>query len=188
MKVSSTQLPDVKLIEPRVFRDDRGYFFESFHQAKFREAGIDAAFVQSNVSRSSRGVLRGLHYQWPRAQGKLVTVLEGEVYDVAVDIRQGSPTCGQWVGIMLSADNARHLWIPGGFAHGFCVLSRFATLSYQCTEPYDAHADANLQWNDSDLAIDWPIKRPLLSTKDSKAPLLKDVEANRLPSYVSKIS
>ncbi|MBP1475455.1 dTDP-4-dehydrorhamnose 3,5-epimerase [Frateuria sp. MAH-13] len=183
MKVVHTALPDVVVIEPQVFGDDRGFFYESYNEAKYREAGIDRRFVQSNVSRSAKGVLRGLHYQWPNPQGKLVSVLEGEVYDVAVDIRRGSPTFGRWAGVMLTADNHRHFWIPEGFAHGFCVVSGFATFSYQCTALYDREADAGIRWNDADIAIDWPVSAPLLSEKDMRAPFLKDVPTERLPVY-----
>lgn len=183
MKVRETSLPGVLLIEPQVFTDARGYFFEGFHQAKFKEAGIDAGFVQSNVSRSTRGVLRGLHYQWPQPQGKLINVLEGEVYDVAVDIRVGSPSFGQWTAAVLSAENHRCLWIPEGFAHGFCVVSATATLAYQCTALYAQAADAGLRWNDARLAVDWPVSAPLLSDKDAKAPLLEEIPAHRLPMF-----
>lgn len=183
MKIIETALAGAVIIEPQVFGDARGFFYESFNQERFREAGIDAHFVQANVSRSARGVLRGLHYQWPNPQGKLVSVLEGEVYDVAVDIRRGSPTFGQWAGVMLTADNKRHFWVPEGFAHGFCVLSEFATFTYQCTALYDREADAGIRWNDADIAIDWPIREPLLSDKDTRAILLKDVPAHRLPEF-----
>ncbi len=183
MKAIETSLPGCVVIEPQVFGDSRGFFYESYNEAKYREAGIDRKFVQSNVSRSARGVLRGLHYQWPHPQGKLVSVLEGEVYDVAVDIRRGSPTFGQWTGVMLTADNHRHFWIPEGFAHGFCVVSEFATFSYQCTDLYHAPADGGIRWNDPAIGIDWPISNPLLSDKDSKAPLLADVTPERLPEY-----
>jgi dTDP-4-dehydrorhamnose 3,5-epimerase len=183
MKVIETSLPGAVVIEPQVFGDARGYFYESFNQVKFAGAGIDRTFVQSNVSRSAKGVLRGLHYQWPNPQGKLVSVLEGEVFDVAVDIRRGSPTFGQWAGVMLTAENKRHFWIPEGFAHGFCVLSDFATFTYQCTALYDREADAGIRWNDTDIGIDWPVGQPLLSEKDEKAPLLSDVPAPRLPEY-----
>jgi len=185
MKFIETSLPGCVVIEPQVFGDSRGFFYESYNEAKYREAGIDRRFVQSNVSRSARGVLRGLHYQWPHPQGKLVSVLEGEVYDVAVDIRQGSPTFGQWTGVMLTAENHRHFWIPEGFAHGFCVLSEFATFSYQCTDLYDAKADGGIRWNDPAIGIDWPLSAPLLSEKDNKAPLLADVPAERLPEFRS---
>jgi dTDP-4-dehydrorhamnose 3,5-epimerase len=185
MKVVQTSLPGAVVIEPQVFGDPRGFFYESYNQAKYVAAGITASFVQSNVSRSSKGVLRGLHYQWPNPQGKLVSVLEGEVYDVAVDIRRGSPTFGQWAGVMLTADNHRHFWIPEGFAHGFCVLSDYATFTYQCTALYDAKADASIRWDDASLGIDWPISEPQLSEKDLKAPLLADVAADRLPVFTA---
>lgn len=181
MKVIETSLPGVLVIEPQVFGDARGFFYESYNEVRFREAGIDARFVQSNVSRSARGVLRGLHYQWPHPQGKFVSVLEGEVFDVAVDIRRGSPHFGKWFGAMLTADNKRHMWIPEGFAHGFCVLSEYATFSYQCTALYDSKADAGVAWNDPAIGIDWPIGEPRLSEKDNKAPMLKDIPVDRLP-------
>ncbi|WP_447736743.1 dTDP-4-dehydrorhamnose 3,5-epimerase [Rhodanobacter soli] len=183
MKVIETALPGALIVEPQVFGDARGFFYESYNKAKWIEAGIDVDFVQSNVSRSARGVLRGLHYQWPNPQGKLVSVLEGEVYDVAVDIRRGSPTFGQSVGVMLTADNHRHFWIPEGFAHGFCVLSEFATFTYQCTALYDPKADTGIRWNDAALGIDWPLSEPLLSDKDGRTPLLEDVPPERLPAY-----
>jgi dTDP-4-dehydrorhamnose 3,5-epimerase len=184
MRRVDTDLPGVCILEPTVFGDDRGFFYESHNTAKFAALGIDAAFVQSNVSRSAQGVLRGLHYQWPNPQGKLVSVLEGEVYDVAVDIRRGSPTFGQWSAAMLSADNKRHFWIPEGFAHGFCVVSESALFTYQCTALYDGAADAGIRWNDGDLAIDWPVSAPLLSEKDTRSPVLADVPPERLPVYV----
>jgi dTDP-4-dehydrorhamnose 3,5-epimerase len=183
MKVIETALPGALVLEPQVFGDARGLFYESYNEAKYRDAGIDRRFVQSNVSRSARGVLRGLHYQWPNPQGKLVSVLEGEVYDVAVDIRQGSPTFGQSVGVMLTAENHRHFWVPEGFAHGFCVLSDFATFSYQCTALYDAKTDAGIRWNDAALGIDWPVSDPLLSDKDRITPFLHDVAPERLPVF-----
>jgi dTDP-4-dehydrorhamnose 3,5-epimerase len=183
MKFIETSLPGCVVIEPQVFGDSRGFFYESYNEAKYRDAGIDRRFVQSNVSRSARGVLRGLHYQWPHPQGKLVSVLEGEVYDVAVDIRRNSPTFGQWAGVMLTAENHRHFWIPEGFAHGFCVVSEHATFSYQCTDLYDAKADGGVRWDDPAIGIDWPVSEPLLSDKDQKAPLLTDVPPDRLPEY-----
>ncbi|QWT18717.1 dTDP-4-dehydrorhamnose 3,5-epimerase [Bacillus sp. NP157] len=183
MKFIETSLPGCMVIEPQVFGDSRGFFYESYNEAKYRDAGIDRTFVQSNVSRSARGVLRGLHYQWPHPQGKLVSVLEGEVFDVAVDIRRGSPTFGQWAGVMLTAENHRHFWIPEGFAHGFCVVSEFATFSYQCTDLYDAKADGGIRWDDPAIGIDWPVSSPLLSDKDGKAPLLADVPHARLPEF-----
>ena len=183
MKFVQTRLAGCVVIEPQVFGDARGFFYESYNADKYKEAGLDLKFVQSNVSRSARNVLRGLHYQWPNPQGKLVSVLEGEVFDVAVDIRQGSPTFGEWEGVVLSEDNKRHFWIPEGFAHGFVVLSEFATFAYQCTALYDAKADAGVRWNDAKLAIDWPVAAPLLSGKDEKAPFLADIPADRLPVF-----
>lgn len=185
MKIIETSLPGAFVIEPRVFGDERGFFYESYNEARFQANGIDVQFVQTNVSRSARGVLRGLHYQWPSPQGKLVSVLEGEVFDVAVDIRPGSPTYRQWAGAILGADNKRHFWIPEGFAHGFCVLSEYATFIYQCTALYDQAADAAIRWDDPDIAVDWPVSAPLLSDKDLRASLLKDVAMERLPTYPS---
>ena len=184
MKVIETSLPGVLVLEPRVFGDARGFFYESYNEKTFRDAGIERRFVQSNVSRSSRGVLRGLHYQWPHPQGKLVSVLEGEVYDVAVDIRRGSPTFGKWAAAMLTADNHRHFWIPEGFAHGFCVVSDSATFSYQCTDLYSPMADGGIRWDDPAIGIDWPISSPVLSDKDAKAPSLAELAFERLPEYL----
>ena len=181
MKLIMTALEGCLVIEPKVHGDARGFFYESFNARRFAEAGLDLRFVQTNVSRSEQGVLRGLHYQWPNPQGKLVSVLEGEVYDVAVDIRSGSPTFGRWAAAILSADNKRHFWIPEGFAHGFAVLSGPATFVYQCTALYDVAADSGIRWNDAALAIDWPLAKPSLSEKDMKAPFLADVPADRLP-------
>jgi dTDP-4-dehydrorhamnose 3,5-epimerase len=183
MKLIRTALDGCVVIEPDVHGDSRGFFYESFNQRRFAEAGLDLNFVQTNVSRSSKGVLRGLHYQWPNPQGKLVSVLEGEVYDVAVDIRRGSPTFGRWAAAILSADNKRHFWIPEGFAHGFAVLSDHATFVYQCTALYDRASDAGIRWNDAALAIDWPISAPSLSDKDQKAPFLADVPEAKLPVF-----
>ncbi|KGI78488.1 dTDP-4-dehydrorhamnose 3,5-epimerase [Oleiagrimonas soli] len=183
MKRIDTDLPGVCVLEPKVFGDTRGFFYESYNRDTFAAQGLALDFVQSNVSRSARGVLRGLHYQWPNPQGKLVSVLEGEVYDVAVDIRRGSPTYGRWAAAVLSAENHRHFWIPEGFAHGFCVLSEHATFTYQCTALYDAKADASIRWNDAALGIDWPISEPQLSDKDQRAPLLADVPSDRLPVF-----
>jgi len=183
VKVVETRLQGCKILEPAVFGDARGYFFESWNAGRFAEHGLPAAFVQSNISSSSRGVLRGLHYQWPRSQGKLVTVLEGEVYDVAVDIRRGSPTFGQWEALVLSAENRRQFWIPEGFAHGFAVLSETALFHYLCTDVYVKEADAAVRWNDADIAVDWPVSAPTLSAKDENAPFLKDIDEDRLPVY-----
>ncbi|MDR6936861.1 dTDP-4-dehydrorhamnose 3,5-epimerase [Luteibacter sp. 3190] len=184
MKAIETSLPGVLVLEPRVFGDSRGFFYESYNEKTFRDAGIERRFVQSNVSRSSRGVLRGLHYQWPHPQGKLVSVLEGEVYDVAVDIRRGSPTFGKWAAAMLTADNHRHFWIPEGFAHGFCVVSDYATFSYQCTDLYSPTADGGIRWDDPEIGIDWPISSPVLSDKDARAPSLAELPLERLPEYL----
>jgi dTDP-4-dehydrorhamnose 3,5-epimerase len=184
MKVIKTAIEGCLVIEPRVHGDGRGFFYEGFNARRFAEAGLDLHFVQTNVSRSEQGVLRGLHYQWPNPQGKLVSVLEGEVYDVAVDIRVGSPTFGQWAAAILSAENKRHFWVPEGFAHGFAVLSGPATFVYQCTALYDPAADSGIRWNDAALAIDWPLAAPELSDKDRKAPFLADVAAEKLPAAV----
>jgi dTDP-4-dehydrorhamnose 3,5-epimerase len=184
MKVIEAELPGCLVIEPRVFGDARGYFYESFNTDKLAAHGLDLKFMQGNVSRSSAGVLRGLHYQWPKPQGKFVSVLEGEVWDVAVDIRRGSPCFGRWTAVVLSAENKRHFWIPEGFAHGFCVLSEHATFTYLCTETYDAQADAGIRWDDPQLAVDWPLAEPSLSAKDAQAPFLADVPEERLPVYV----
>lgn len=184
MKVIETSLPGCVIIEPAVFGDDRGFFFETWNADRYGEHGLPTKFVQSNVSASARGVLRGLHYQWPNPQGKLVSVLEGEVYDVAVDIRRGSPHFGRWSAVILSAENKRQFWIPEGFAHGFAVLSERAIFSYLCTAQYDKAADAGVRWDDASIGIDWPISEPLLSDKDAKAPLLEDVSPDRLPIYV----
>lgn len=183
MKVIGTDLPGCMVIEPKVFEDARGFFYESFNCDRLAALGLDFRFVQGNVSASKRGVLRGLHYQWPKPQGKYVTVLEGEVWDVAVDIRRGSPTFGRWTAVLLSADNRRHFWIPEGFAHGFVALSERAVFSYLCTATYDAQADAVVRWDDPQLAIDWPVSEPLLSDKDARAPLLAGIDPERLPVY-----
>jgi dTDP-4-dehydrorhamnose 3,5-epimerase len=183
MKLIRTALDGCLVIEPTVHGDARGFFYESFNARRFADVGLDLNFVQTNVSRSAHGVLRGLHYQWPNPQGKLVSVLEGEVYDVAVDIRVGSPTFGRWAAAILSAENKRHFWIPEGFAHGFAVLSDYATFMYQCTAPYEHACDAGIRWNDAALAIDWPLANPSLSAKDMKAPFLADVAPEKLPVF-----
>lgn len=184
MKLIASSLPGCVLIEPAVFGDSRGFFFETWNAERYAEQGLPGNFVQSNVSSSERGVLRGLHYQWPRPQGKLVTVLQGEVYDVAVDIRQGSPTFGRWEAFILSGENRRQLWIPPGFAHGFAVLSDTALFNYLCTDVYVKEADAAIRWNDAELAVDWPLSAPSLSAKDQQAPFLQDIPKDRLPVYV----
>jgi dTDP-4-dehydrorhamnose 3,5-epimerase len=184
VKIVETDLPGCLVVEPRVFEDDRGYFFESFNADKFAELGLTPNFLQGNVSSSKRGVLRGLHYQWPNPQGKFVSVLEGEVWDVAVDIRRGSPHFGRWTAVLLSAANMRHLWIPEGFAHGFVTLSERSVFTYLCTATYDAQADASIRWNDASLAIDWPVTDVSLSAKDARAPFLDEIDEDRLPVYV----
>lgn len=185
MKVIETSLPGCRIIEPAVFGDERGFFMETWNAARYGELGLPDRFVQSNVSSSAKGVLRGLHYQWPNPQGKLVTVLEGEVYDVAVDIRRGSPQFGQWTAVLLSAQNKRQFWIPEGFAHGFAVLSERALFSYMCTRVYDKAADAGVRWDDPAIGIDWPVANPSLSEKDAGAPLLAQVAQERLPALVA---
>lgn len=186
MKVITTKLSGCAVIEPAVFGDERGFFYEGWNAARFAEHGLPTFFVQHNVSRSQRGVLRGLHYQWPNnVQGKLVSVLEGEVYDVAVDIRRGSPTYGQHVSAILSAENKRHFWVPEGFAHGFLTLSETALFTYLCTAAYDRSSDNSLRWDDPQLAINWPLADVSLSDKDAAAPLLADIPAERLPTFAA---
>ncbi len=182
MQILETTLPGVLLIEPRVFNDDRGFFFESYSEKRAWDAGLQVKFVQDNHSFSKQGTLRGLHYQLQNPQGKLVRVATGEVFDVAVDIRQGSPTFGQWYGAHLSADNRRQLYVPPGFAHGFCVLSETADFLYKCTAFYTPGDEYSIRWDDPDLGINWQVENPVLSAKDAIAPLLKDA-AHQLPTY-----
>lgn len=181
MRFIETSLPGVLLIEPALFADERGFFMETYHAARFAEAGIDAAFVQDNHSRSARGVLRGLHYQEPNPQGKLVRCTRGALFDVAVDIRVGSPTFARWYGLELSESNRRMLWIPPGFAHGFCALEEESDLVYKCTALYVREHDHAILWNDPDIAIEWPLLTPLLSAKDAAAGPLR--AAHPLPRY-----
>lgn len=184
MKVRETELPEVKLIEPDVFGDERGFFMETWNENRYREAGIDVTFRQGNLSRSRGGVLRGLHFQHPIAQGKLVFVIEGEVLDVAVDIRQGSPDFGRWTAERLSADNRRQMWVPEGYAHGFCVLSDSALFAYFCTVEYDPDADRALRYDDPDIGVAWPVSEPEVSAKDRSAPSLDELlESGALPCY-----
>ena len=178
-----TELPGVIVIEPVVLSDKRGFFMETFHQLKYAEKGIDKLFIQDNHSHSKKGVLRGLHYQLKHAQAKLIYVIRGEIFDVAVDIRKGSPTFGKWVGIVLSQDNKRQLFIPEGFAHGFCVLSDTADVIYKCTELYAPDDEYGLHWNDPDIAIEWPGEDFLISDKDSRNPMFKEIHKNFLPDY-----
>jgi dTDP-4-dehydrorhamnose 3,5-epimerase len=181
MKIVETPIKDLLIIEPRVFEDTRGYFYESYSQANFSEAGIDIHFVQDNQSKSVYGVIRGLHYQLaPKAQTKLVRVLEGKIFDVALDVRKGSPTYGQWFGMEISAENRKQLLIPRGFAHGFSVLSETAVVFYKCDAFYAPEYDAGIIYNDPELKIDWriPEDKALLSDKDSRLPLFKDAKNN----------
>ncbi|NMC31901.1 MAG: dTDP-4-dehydrorhamnose 3,5-epimerase [Veillonellaceae bacterium] len=181
MNVIATELPGVLIVEPKMFPDARGFFVETYNKERYAACGITADFVQDNLSFSSRGVLRGLHYQNPHTQGKLVYVLAGEVWDVAVDIRPNSPQFGRWTAVTLSSDNKRQFYIPPGFAHGFCVLSETALFTYKCTDLYHPECDGGIRWDDPDIGIAWPVAAPLLSDKDKKQPLLKDVPTGRLP-------
>ena len=182
MKLEKTPLPGVLVVEPKVFRDERGFFLEVYNAGRFAEQGLDVAFVQDNHSLSRKGTLRGLHVQLPKSQGKLVRCTEGAVFDVAVDIRRGSPTFGRWFGIELSAENFRQLWVPADFAHGFCVLSERAQIEYKCTELYDAAGDLSIAWNDPAIGIEWPLETPVLSAKDAAAPPLSAL-TGRLPVF-----
>ncbi len=185
MKVWHSQvLSEVIVIEPDVFEDQRGYFSEAFQKERYQEAGIKGQFVQDNLSFSQKGVLRGLHYQYPHQQAKLVFVVHGEIFDVAVDIRDGSPTFGKWTSVVLSSENHRQLYIPKGFAHGFCVLSDTAVVIYKCDEYYFPEDDGGIIWSDPELGIDWPLSSPILSAKDKGLPRLKEIPPSRLPSYL----
>ncbi|MBA3379091.1 MAG: dTDP-4-dehydrorhamnose 3,5-epimerase [Chloroflexota bacterium] len=181
MNILATPLAGVIIIEPKIFGDARGFFVETWQAERYAEAGLPA-FVQDNLSRSSQGVLRGLHYQEPDAQGKLVQVLEGEVFDVAVDIRVGSDTFGTWHGVTLSSENKRQFYVPAGFAHGFVVISESALFAYKCTELYRPEHDHSLRWDDPDIGIDWPVDAPSLSTKDADAPRLAAIARDELPT------
>lgn len=186
MRWYPTEIPEVLLIEPEVFGDERGYFMESFQAKRYAEAGIDQPFVQDNLSFSLKGILRGLHYQHPNAQGKLVQVLQGEVFDAAVDIRRGSPTFGQWVGERLDARDHNQLWIPPGFAHGFVALSDTALFAYKCTDYYAPDSERGIRWDDPDIGIRWPIEPTEISGKDTAAPYLRDASPETLPAYDGK--
>lgn len=181
MKVIETGIPGLIVIEPVVHGDERGFFMESWNSRRYGELGVPEHFVQSNVSRSGPEVIRGLHYQYPKPQGKLVSVLEGSVFDVAVDIRPDSPTFRQWAGVELSASNHRQMYVPQGFAHGFCVLSESVLLSYLCTEVYYSEYDAVVAWDDPDIGIRWPLSSGRLSDKDKSAPRLRDIGPEALP-------
>jgi len=184
MKVIETALEGVLIIEPQVFGDARGFFLETFSESRYAESSIPEQglrFVQDNHSRSNKGVLRGLHYQINQPQGKLVRVATGCVFDVAADVNPDSPTFGQWVGVALSSENHRQLWIPPGYAHGFCVLSEHADFEYKCTAMYDSSDEGGIVWNDVDLCIEWPVENPMVSKKDAFLPALKHVDRAYLP-------
>lgn len=176
MEFRRTEIPDVILVIPDVHGDDRGFFLETYHFEKYAEGGIPERFVQDNHSKSKKGTLRGLHAQHKQPQGKLVRAVEGEIFDVAVDIRPDSPTFGRWVGEMLTAANFRQLYVPPGFVHGFCVLSESAQVEYKCTDLYAPNDELSVIWNDPDVGIDWPISDPLLSAKDAAAPRLAEIK------------
>ncbi|KJS31066.1 MAG: dTDP-4-dehydrorhamnose 3,5-epimerase [Desulfatitalea sp. BRH_c12] len=183
MKITPTQLKDVLIIEPQVFGDQRGYFLETYQSRRYADAGIGLPFVQDNISFSQQGTLRGLHYQYPNGQAKMVQVLQGEIFDVAVDIRRGSPTFGQSVGVALCGASHQQLYIPPGFAHGFCVISPSALFMYKCSDYYAPQHEGGLRWNDPDLRIAWPVREPILSERDRHWPRLADIAADRLPPY-----
>lgn len=183
MNILTTELPGVLIIEPRVFRDARGIFMETWNRPRYEAAGIAGEMPQDNLSWSARGVIRGLHYQYPCPQGKLVFVPQGEVFDVAVDVRIGSPNFGRWLSVILSSENRRQLYVPPGFAHGFCVVSEGALVAYKCTDMYRADCDASLAWNDPRIGIEWPISEPVLSDKDAAAPKLDKIDSARLPKF-----
>ncbi len=180
MRVLETSLPGLALLQAEVRRDARGHFLETWHDERYRAAGIPGPFVQDNVSVSGRGVLRGMHFQWPHPQGKLVTVLQGEIFDVALDLRRGSPTFGRWEGVVLTADGGRQLWIPDGFAHGFLALED-SVVAYKCTERYHPQSERSLRWDDPDVGIEWPRTPTLVSERDAAAPALRDLPPGLLP-------
>ncbi len=185
MKFLPTELPEVLVIEPDVYTDSRGFFLESYHAQKYREGGIQLSFVQDNHSFSLKGTIRGLHAQHRRPQGKLLRVIDGEIFDVAVDIRRGSPTFARWVGTHLSSDNFRQCYVPPGFAHGFAVLSSSAQLEYKCTDYYDPSDEIAVIWSDPEIGITWPVESPILSPKDLGAPRLRDI-VDKLPLFVAQ--
>jgi dTDP-4-dehydrorhamnose 3,5-epimerase len=182
MRFLPTELPEVIVLEPDVYKDNRGFFLESYHARKYREGGIPEVFVQDNHSRSIGGTVRGLHAQLQHPQGKLVRVLAGEIFDVAVDVRRGSPTFGRWVGMTLSAENFHQVYVPPGFVHGFAVISAVAEIEYKCTDFYNPTDELTVLWNDPDIGIDWPIREPILSAKDQAARRLADV-TSLLPAF-----
>jgi dTDP-4-dehydrorhamnose 3,5-epimerase len=183
MKITQTTLPGVLIIEPRIFHDGRGFFFETYNSERYSQQGISNEFVQDNLSLSIKSTLRGLHYQHPHPQAKLVQVLSGEAFDVAVDIRTGSPAFGRWIGVTLSSENKKQLYIPKGFAHGFCVLSDTVIFSYKCDDFYTPDCEKGILWSDQGIGIDWPVNAPLLSEKDMNYPDLRDIPKECLPVY-----
>ena len=186
MRVTPTAIPDVLVVEPDIHADGRGFFLETYHADRYREHGIAGPFVQDNHSRSVAGTLRGLHLQLLRPQGKLIRVIEGEIFDVAVDVRRGSPTFGHWIGVTLTADNFKQVYVPPGFAHGFCVSSAIAQIEYKCTDLYDPASEIGVAWNDPSLAIAWPVTAPLLSARDGRHPTLAAV-MDQLPVYSTEL-
>ncbi|MBE9580331.1 MAG: dTDP-4-dehydrorhamnose 3,5-epimerase [Proteobacteria bacterium] len=189
MKVtSSPALPEVIIIEPDVYRDERGHFLETYQAGRYFQYEIPSSFVQDNLSFSGRGVLRGLHYQIGKPQAKLVWVVQGEAFDVAVDIRRGSPTFGKWVGITLSSEKYRQVYIPEGFAHGFCVTGEYVILAYKCTDCYAPKEERGIRWDDPSLAIEWPVATPILSDKDGAYPTLKEIPPEELPAFNARQS
>lgn len=182
VRFTPTDLPGVIVVEPEVHGDERGFFLETYHEQRYRDGGIGAAFVQDNHSYSTKGTLRGLHGQSPHAQGKLIRAIEGEIFDVAVDVRKGSPAFGRFFATLLSAKNFKQLYVPPGLVHGFCVVSDTAQVEYKCTAFYRPEAEFSVRWNDPEIGIDWPISDPILSAKDRDAPLLRDV-ADRLLDF-----
>ena len=188
MEAIKSKLEGVYVFEPEVFGDHRGFFTELWNRERYAEYGLPPVFYQDNLSYSRKGVLRGLHFQNPNPQGKLVYALEGEVFDVAVDIRRGSPTFGQWFGVTLSSSKRNQLYIPPGMAHGFCVTSDEALFAYKCTDKYNPDAEGSILWNDPDIGIEWPVKDPQLSAKDAQAVRLKDIPKNKLVDYATTAS
>ena len=185
MRVVETALPGVVMLEPEAYGDERGFFMETWNRGRYEGYGVPTGFVQDNLSYSVGHVLRGLHFQNPDPQGKLVSVLQGEVFDVAVDVRVGSPTFAEWIGVTLSAGNKRQLYVPEGFAHGFVVTGGAALFAYKCTAYYNPRTERSLLWNDPDLGIDWPVEVPVLSAKDDSAPRLAEISAGALPRYAA---
>ncbi len=182
MNIIKTQIPDLLVLEPEIVTDDRGFFMETFQSKRYEECGINCPFVQDNISESIQGTLRGLHYQYPHSQGKLVQVISGSVFDVAVDIRRGSPSYGKWFGTEISAENKRQLWLPSGCAHGFCVISGTALFSYKCTDFYNPKTEHTIIWNDEEIGIDWPVSEPVISSKDANGIKLKNMPLENFPT------